>query len=46
MLDLAEIVNIYNIDYCRFMKGLSNTSIRAYKNDLNQFVNWNNKFDS
>lgn len=44
MLSLSKNVNQY-IDYCKFMKGLSDKSIRAYKNDLNQFIEWNNSLD-
>lgn len=41
MLNLSENINQY-IDSCKFMKGLSDKSIRAYTNDLHQFIKWNN----
>lgn len=41
MLNLSENINRY-IDFCKFMKGLSDKSIRAYTNDLHQFIKWNN----
>ena len=39
MLILPETI-IHYIDHCKYMKGLSDKSIKAYTTDLNQFKNW------
>lgn len=39
MLILPETI-IHYIDHCKYMKGLSDKSIKAYTTDLNQFENW------
>lgn len=40
MQNLYENVNRF-IDSCQYMKGLSDKTIKAYTNDLNQFIKWN-----
>lgn len=40
MLNLSKIISQY-IEFCKYIKGLSDKSIKAYSNDLNQFIKWN-----
>lgn len=39
MINLSETINQY-IEFCKYMKGLSSKSIKAYTTDLRQFAVW------
>ncbi len=39
MINLSETVNQY-LEFCKYMKGLSQKSIKAYSTDLKQFTEW------
>lgn len=39
MINLSETINQY-IEFCKYMKGLSAKSIKAYSTDLRQFAVW------
>lgn len=39
MINLSETINQY-IEFCKYMKGLSSKSIKAYSTDLRQFAAW------
>lgn len=45
MINLSETINQY-LEFCKYMKGLSSKSIKAYSTDLKQFAEWcKNDFD-
>lgn len=45
LLNLTETIGQY-IEFCKYMKGLSPKSVKAYLTDLNQFADWQkNEYD-